>query len=48
MNEEYVKHLMKETGEGPIKLWLQFVSMLVAMGLVLMALLVIVLLALGV
>ena len=33
MNEEYVKHLMKQRkGESPIKLWFEFVGMMLLLG----------------
>lgn len=47
MNEEHVKQLMKETGEGPIKLWFEFIGILFLLGLGLIGGLIILALAFG-
>jgi hypothetical protein len=38
MNEEYVKHLMKQRkGESPIQLWMEFVGIQLVFGFLLVA-----------
>jgi len=36
MNEEYAKHLIENSNEGPITLWLKFVLVQIGFGLLLM------------